>query len=233
MGSNASDSDELAVPEFSSDEEVEPSGAAAASSPTAAPPGHDDLPRMLLALGVQAAKGPEKDAAAPPQRVVCELDAAYTVERVHTAQLSVADFRRRCRDGRCPLIITGLAQHLAPATGGLSTAALRAALPAEMGVPVRGRGVSSAGSFFDSLGRGEHVYLADVPVPRHFPWLLQLFHVPRYFTHCFTHRTRTRLSLVFDTPALFVGNAGTGSPLHVDQMCSNFWMFLAEGETRE
>ena len=66
-------------------------------------------------------------------------------------------------------------------------------------------------------------------ITRTFPWLHALVRTPRYFAHCFTHRTRTPLSVAHDTPALFVGGADTVSHLHVDQMRSNFWMYVGEG----
>lgn len=166
----------------------------------------------------------------PPQRL-CSHDCGYRVERIHFSELSVADFRRRTAMSPNPIIITGLAEHMLPVgEGGLSAAVLRELLPARLIIPVRGRGTTPAAQFFELLEAGEHVYLADVPLARHFPWLFQRVRVPRYFLHCFSHRTRRRLSIALDTPALFVGAKATRSALHVDQMCSNFWMFLAEGE---
>ena len=164
---------------------------------------------------------------APPEQLCAKSDPSYAVERLHFSQLSVAAFRRRCASSRTPLILTGLGEVLAPL--GLTAEVLQAALPAEMALPMRGRTPMRAADFFDALRRHEPLYLADAPLAHHFPWLYQLVRVPRYFGHCFCHRTRARLSVAFDTPALFVGGAGTRSALHVDQMCSNFWMLLTEG----
>lgn len=122
---------------------------------------------------------------------------------------------------RAPLIIEGLpiAEDGVP---GLTAAAVSAALDDDVPVPVRGAGTLPAGEFFAALGRGEQLYLADLAVTRHFPWLHQLYRAPRYFLHCFTHRTRRALSVAHDTPALFIGGAGTRSPLHVDGTRPNF-----------
>ena len=168
---------------------------------------------------------------APPV-CVCRAasDPTYEVTRWHWSTLSVAAFRAHCAASRCPLIITGLGPHLAPR--GLSLERLRALLPADMAVPVRGHGTMSAASFFGRLDAGEALYLADVPLAIHFPWLFDEVAVPAYFLHDFAHRTRRRLSIMHDTPSLFVGGAGTTSALHVDQMCSNFWMYLGEGAKR-
>jgi hypothetical protein len=160
--------------------------------------------------------------------LVSEADPAYRVERVHFSSLSVADFRRHVHDERrTPLIITGLGPHIAP--GGFCEASLRRVLPDGLGLPVRGHGTLAAADFFRRFHAGDAVYVADVPVARHCPWLFNEFSVPRYFLHCYSHRTRRALSIAYDTPAFFVGAASTASGLHVDQMRSNFWMYVGEG----
>ena len=165
----------------------------------------------------------------PPQVLVSELDPAYRVERVRCGELSVADFRNRIAHTACPIIIEGL-PVVEAGVPALNAEVVRAALPADLSVPVRGRGGMRADRFFEELQRAEgSIYLADASLTRHFPWMHRLLRVPRYFLHCFAHRTRQSLSIAHDTPALFVGSAGTRSSLHIDQMRSNFWMFLGEG----
>ena len=163
--------------------------------------------------------------------VVCEsaVDPAYRVLRFDCRSLSVAAFRDMISQSRHPCLITGLHDCLAPR--GLTLERLeQELLPPDLAVPVRGRdGRWDASRFFAALRSGEPVYLADAPVARLCPWLLREVKVPRYFLHCFTHRTRTPLPLAVETPALFVGAAGTRSSLHVDAMCSNFWMLVTEG----
>lgn len=180
----------------------------------------DGLMRTLSSLELQPPLPPPP---LPPQKLVSDIDPTYRLERVRCSELSVADFRRRVAASRLPLIIEGVP---VPEAGvpGLRAGVVRAALPADLEVPVRGRGTMPAASFFDALDRGEPFYMADLPVTRHFPWLHRLYRAPRYFMHCFSHRTRRALSIAHDTPALFIGGAGTRSALHVDQMCSNFWM---------
>ena len=166
--------------------------------------------------------------AAWPQEILQSIaDPSYHVQRVHFSELSVGAFRRRASSCRNPLVVTGLGPHLAPY--GLTAAVLRAVIPVDLVVPVRGQPARRAADFFEALQQDEPLYLADAPIAHHFPWLYQLIKVPRYFRHCFCHRTRQNLSIAYDTPALFVGGAGTLSSLHVDQMCSNFWMYLGEG----
>ena len=213
----APDSDELAIdiPYYSSgDDEADDDGAA--STPPAAAAATTDT----ADTNTDTTDDDEDPADAPPPPppvLVCRsgLDPDYAVERWHWSALGVEAFRRRCAERRCPLIVTGLAPHLAPR--GLGVERLRTLLPAEMAVPVRGHGTMSAGSFFERLDAGEKLYLADVPVAHHFPWLFAEVGVPAYFLHCFCHRTRRRLSVMHDTPALFVGGVGTTSALHVDQ----------------
>ena len=193
------------------------------------PRGEYDLAELLATLPPPSTAS-EEGVAVPapyPEALVSLADPSYRLERISYDQLTVGEFRRRAAASRCPLIITGLADALTP--HGLSTATLRAALPPDFAVPLRGAPPRRAADFFDGLAAGERLYLADVPLARTFPWLLQLVHVPAYFAHCFGHRTRQRLSIAYDTPALFVGAAGTASTLHVDQMCSNFWMLLTQG----
>eukprot|EP00927_Polykrikos_kofoidii_P055562 TRINITY_DN49788_c0_g1_i1.p1 TRINITY_DN49788_c0_g1~~TRINITY_DN49788_c0_g1_i1.p1 ORF type:complete len:407 (+),score=61.93 TRINITY_DN49788_c0_g1_i1:109-1329(+) len=167
----------------------------------------------------------------PPQVLVSAIDASYRVKRFSFEDLSVADFRKHCVTDASPVIITGLAEHM-PRCGelGMGLELLCKVLHRGLEVPVRGRGHSTLNDFFSCLGGGEEVYLADVPVARHFPHLFHYVKTPRYFLHCFSHRTRREISMVYDTPALFVGAQGTRSDLHIDNMCSNFWMFLAEGQ---
>ena len=170
---------------------------------------------------------PEHDLPSPPDRLCDPTDPRYSVQRIPFSSLSVADFRRRVHDERVPLIITGLGPHIAPR--GFDARTLRAALPDGLVLPIRGRGAMEASEFWTRYAAGERVYLADVPIARHAPWLYSLFRVPRYFLHCFSHRTRRPLSIAHDTPAIFISTASTASALHVDQMCSNFWMYLGEG----
>jgi hypothetical protein len=170
----------------------------------------------LASQSAEAPPPPESPPAGPPVSVCRDAsDPSYEVKRWHWSTLSVSAFREHCAESRCPLIVTGLAPHLAPR--GLDIARVRELLPAEMAVPVRGQGTMSAASFFGRLDAGEPVYLADVPLAIHFPWLFDEVAVPGYFLHDFAHRTRRKLSIMHDTPSLFVGGAGTTSALHVDQ----------------
>jgi len=117
---------------------------------------------------------------------------------------------------------------------------LRDALGDDLELPIKvqdGHGTVSEGKvlwrdFCQAAERGEVVYLADVSIPNYFPWLLQHIKVPRYFLHCFSHRTRQRNFAGNKTPSLFIGVKDTLTHLHIDQLCSNFWMFLAEGRKR-
>ena len=147
--------------------------------------------------------------------VACEsaVDPAYRLLRWDCRFLSVAAFRDSIATTKHPIILTGLGQHVAPR--GLGLERVKALLPADLAVPVRGMdGRWNADKFFERLEAGDPVYLADAPIARLCPWLLKEVKVPRYFLHCFTHRTRTPLALVYETPALFVGAAGTCSSMH-------------------
>ena len=160
----------------------------------------------------------------PPQLLVSPIDNIASARHCSTITA-----REHIMTARTPIIIEGLPVAPTEVPGGLTAAAMRAALPGDLAVPVRGRGTMRADQFFKLLDAGEAVYLADVSITRHFPWLHRLVRVPAYFMHCFTHRTRETLSVAHDTPSLFVGGNHTISHLHIDQMCSNFWMHLGEG----
>ncbi|KAL1514754.1 hypothetical protein AB1Y20_003840 [Prymnesium parvum] len=221
-----------------SDDADEPCGqeVVTADSPSTAgahAEGYDVLSKVSALASRLAMDTSSEAARLPPEILHAEADAAYCVRRVHFSELSVAAFRQHVVSrSRAPLIITGLGDQLPCSEAGLGVDVLQAALPHDFGLPVRGRGVIPAEAFFAALAAGEQVYLADVSIARSFPWIHQLFRVPRYFTHCFTHRTRKNLSIAIDTPALFIGAAGTRSALHIDQMCSNFWMFVGQGYKR-
>ncbi|CAE8627750.1 unnamed protein product [Polarella glacialis] len=165
-----------------------------------------------------------------PEQVLSAVDSPdYCIERCHFADLTVAALRRRIMTSRCPLIITGMGSHMAPGSQALGLELLSELLGLDCVVPVRGQGDIKWIEFLERLCHCEQLYLADISVARHYPWLFQHVRIPRYFLHCFSHRTRHQLSMAYDTPALFVGTPGTRSSLHIDQMCSNFWMFLSEG----
>ena len=173
------------------------------------------------------------DVPGKPVEVVCQsaVDSAYRVLRYDASCLSVGAFRELTASTCHPIILTGLAPHLAPR--GLDLKRVKALLPDGLAVPVRGRkGRWNSDRFFEGLEAGEDLYLADAPIARLCPWLLKEVKCPAYFLHCFTHRTRRQLPLIYETPALFIGAAGTRSSLHIDQMASNFWMFVTHGTKR-
>lgn len=211
----------VGVPQYGSSDEDD------APPPPAAPSSVYDVNQIVSGLTREHLPPPPS---IPHEVLRSPFDPTFCVRRVHHSQLTVAAFRHHVASkSPSPLIITGLGEHLQCGGGGMSVEALRAILPPDMGIPVRGRGTMAASDFFAALDAGESVYAADVPIARHFPWVHQLVQVPRYFAHCFSHRTRKSLSIALDTPALFCGGADSRSPLHVDQMCSNFWMLLAQG----
>lgn len=191
---------------------------------------HDAV--LARARHVRPSKQPQPPSL-PPQVLVSEVDASYAVERVACTDLSVGAFRARIASAtaaaRCPLIIEGLPCVEDGVTAGLVADVVRASIPDDLAVPVRGHGHWPASTFFDALEAGEAVYLADASLTRHFPWIHRLVRVPSYFLHDFSHRCRRRPSVVHDTPALFVSGRDTRSALHIDQMRSNFWMFLGQG----
>ena len=156
--------------------------------------------------------------------VTCKsaADPAYRLVRWDCCSLSVAAFRDLIAITKHPMILTGLGQHVAPR--GLGLDRVKSLLPADLAVPVRGMdGRWNADKFFERLEAGDPVYLADAPMARLCPWMLKEVKVPRYFLHCFTHRTRTPLPLVYETPALFVGASGTRSTMHsARRQCRRF-----------
>ena len=190
----------------------------------------DALLTRLRTLPSRAAPPPPP---LPEQVLQSALDPTYRVERIACADLPVAAFRRRTAPGGaaalCPLIIEGVPVVDDGIAAGLVADVVRAAIPDDLAIPVRGHGTWPAAKFFEALARDDRVYLADASFTRHFPWMHRLVRVPAYFLHDFSHRTRRALSVAHDTPALFVGGGGTRSPLHIDQMRSNFWMYLGEG----
>lgn len=199
----------------------------------------------------RAADGGRSRSRSPPQRgekpapalvpvaaaalfTLLETPETFRVERVHFSELSVAAFRRDRIARVNPLIITGLAPYLAP--GGLGLDLLREVLSPFASVPVlepcSKETLYETREFFERLRKGESLYLCDVSIDRHVPVLAQHVRAPRYFLHCFSRRTRLPNPAADHTPSLFVGAAGTGSSLHIDQFCSHFWMFLAEGQKK-
>lgn len=209
-----------------------------ASMPYAAPLLQRGRPRLLQSLLSTDARRALQEVLLlqerPQQTGRIEGSGGFGVERVHFSQLSVAEFRRRWELAAEPLIIQGLAPFLASSESlGFSLEFLRDVLQSDLEVPVRvcGRTVPKMelGDFFKLLDKGEDVYLADVSIAGYFPWLFEHVRVPRYFLHCFSHRTRRRNWIMDKTPSLFVGAKGSRSTLHIDQLASNFYMFLAEG----
>ena len=132
----------------------------------------------------------------------CSAFDSHLCLRDGVRSLSVAAFRDliASSSARHPMIISGLGPHLTPR--GLDIERLKTELlPPELAVPVRGReGRWDSSRFFAALEAGDSVYLADAPVARLCPWLLREVKVPRYFLHCFTHRTRTALQLAVEAP---------------------------------
>lgn len=186
------------------------------------------------------------------ETVVSAKDPSYRLERVHCNDLTVEEFRQRYVCGTNPVIIEGLQPYMDP-EGKCSLDFLEKELDGELDVDVKGRGVMRLSEFFESMRSSQlsrkqsgirlgnssfhannetSLYMADVSVASNFPWLFSEFvKVPKYFLHCFAHRTRDlslqRLNYIL--PALFVGGAGSFSSLHIDQYSSNFWMYMAEG----
>ena len=160
-----------------------------------------------------------------------QRDPEYMLQRWDCRFLSVKAFRELAASTQTPIILSGLGHHVAPR--GLDPDRLQTLLPPDLAVPVREQdGRWNASRFFERLRAGDPIYCADAPLARLCPWVLRDVRVPRYFLHCFTHRTRQPLPLIYETPALFVGGPGTRSSLHVDQMVSNFWMALTHGKKR-
>eukprot|EP00928_Gymnodinium_smaydae_P072041 TRINITY_DN5547_c0_g2_i1.p1 TRINITY_DN5547_c0_g2~~TRINITY_DN5547_c0_g2_i1.p1 ORF type:complete len:659 (+),score=94.57 TRINITY_DN5547_c0_g2_i1:47-2023(+) len=196
--------------------------------------GRPKLLQRLVAAGASSLKEFAPSAIAPPPCSRVNGSHGFGVERVHFSQLSVADFRRHRVTSAEPLIIEGLAPFLTLGSSlGFSLEVLRDILQGDLEVPVRVRGRSvpkmELCDFFEFLEKGEDVYLADVSISNYFPWLYELVQVPRYFLHCFSHRTRQRNFACKGTPSLFIGPKGSRSTLHIDQLASNFFMFMAEG----
>mmetsp|Transcript_95868 Transcript_95868/g.150833 ORF Transcript_95868/g.150833 Transcript_95868/m.150833 type:complete len:695 (+) Transcript_95868:47-2131(+) len=196
--------------------------------------------RPQLAIHLQDV---DTDQAQPPQVVqgVCRgLDVAdYHLDRLHFSQIDVSMFRRRHIPSTNPLIITGLSSWLTSKRSlGFGLEFLQEALDGSLEVPVKQQGASGTISegtllvsdFFKLLFDDELVYMADVSIANYFPWLFQDVMVPSYFLHDFNHRTRQRHFAANKTPSLFIGAKGTRSCLHIDQLCSNFWMFLSHGK---
>jgi len=171
----------------------------------------------------------------PEQPRWVEGTGGYGVRRLHFSELSVAAFRRGMVQWAEPIIAEGLGSFLASEESlGFALEFLREALPSDLQIPVKLGGQTVPGmpvcDFFDLFDRGEEVYLADLSVADYFPWLFQHISMPRYIHHCFAHRTRLEHRWARNkTPALFVGQEGSNTPLHVDQLCSSFCMFLTEG----
>eukprot|EP00392_Amoebophrya_sp_AT5.2_P003780 g3785.t1 len=81
----------------------------------------------------------------------------------------------------------------------------------------------------------QRVYLKDSAIATQFPWLFQQHvRVPKYFLHCFKHRTRERTlhGSAYVHPSLFLGNKGSKTALHIDPWPTNFWCYLVEGEKK-
>jgi hypothetical protein len=77
-------------------------------------------------------------------------------------------------------------------------------------------------------------YLFDWPLSQHCPTLLESFHVPSYFANDFLQRTSLddQTSFRGSWPSLFMGRAGSSSPLHIDALGTHFWMALLNGTKR-
>mmetsp|Transcript_52484 Transcript_52484/g.125420 ORF Transcript_52484/g.125420 Transcript_52484/m.125420 type:complete len:619 (+) Transcript_52484:89-1945(+) len=172
----------------------------------------------------------------PPPQVITSSDPNYYVQRIPYTELSVSTFRREYIPQRRPVIITGMSSVLTSKESmEFAVEFLQGAIPHDMDVPVKFSGhvqQTQIADFFARLRSAEDVYLADVSIPNYFPWLLQHIKVPTVFLHCFSHRTRQKNFAANNTPSLFIGAKGTLTHLHIDQLATNFWMFLAEGRKK-
>eukprot|EP00929_Paragymnodinium_shiwhaense_P006524 TRINITY_DN11009_c0_g1_i2.p1 TRINITY_DN11009_c0_g1~~TRINITY_DN11009_c0_g1_i2.p1 ORF type:complete len:734 (-),score=136.39 TRINITY_DN11009_c0_g1_i2:100-2235(-) len=177
------------------------------------------------------------EAGGSPALLPSPQDSSYVLRRVHFSELTVAEFRLHHCGARLPLIITGLAPFLASeASMQFSVDYLRWTIPSDLAVPVKHPSADVTdmpfGVFLRLLEKGEPVYAADISIANYFPWLFDHIRVPRYFLHDFCHRTRIGNIWSNMVPSVFIGGAGTRSKLHIDQLASSFFMFLAEGRKR-
>ncbi|CAD7925404.1 unnamed protein product [Amoebophrya sp. A25] len=186
----------------------------------------------------------------------------YKLERYHFRDLSVADFRRKIQKSKNPIIIEGLGSQVlnkkkdhdndrADEEGDhdnkdeLSIDFLKRQVRKNLVLTVRNADETEKDATFEEfmaefdhceqekLGKG--VYLKDSAIATQFPWLFQdHVRVPKYFLHCFKHRTRnaTLHGSAYVHPSLFLGNTGTKTDLHLDPWPTNFWCYLVEGEKR-
>lgn len=180
--------------------------------------------------------------AALPSAVPVPPRAPDAVVRVHFSALTPSAFVERFSAARRPVIITGM---LDVVTGGQpwTMAALKTRLAGVRATVKRtvehssswarldAAGVVALPEFIDAVAKGEHdgKYLHDWSLATHAPSLLAGFSVPRFFASDLL-QTAAPGSLYRDSwPSLFIGAAGSRSPLHVDSFASHFWMLLTEG----
>lgn len=75
-------------------------------------------------------------------------------------------------------------------------------------------------------------YMYDVPLQQKLPILLESWRIPRYMQHDYLHRTMRGHPQKSSWPTLFIGAAGTNSPVHLDRWHGHFWMFQVAGVKR-
>ena len=169
----------------------------------------------------------------------------WELVRVAATELSMAGCRERfVRPGRMALI-TGL-EGLCPCNGmpdtwsflgemfGTKTVAVHTSATRNEGHDFRTGGsmvLMPLGELLTRLRQGmaQGMYLYDCPLPDKLPQLLEMWAVPRYFSHCYLQQTRLPHGNKRSWPTLFIGAAGTGSPMHIDRWQGHFWMLVLEG----
>ena len=84
----------------------------------------------------------------------------------------------------------------------------------------------------NAIGRGELLYMYDVPIARRLNALLDNWRVPRFFCEP-DYLKKTRLPHAFTNwPTLFIGAKGTQSSTHLDRWHGDFYMLMLEGVKR-
>jgi len=175
-------------------------------------------------------------------------DAPWVLETVEATALSL----KACREGfirrNRMVVVTGMDKACTPLPEGHTAWSYLDELFGAKTVAVH-RGASQGGPDFRGgdrmelmplgeligriqAGQAKGMYLYDCPLPDKLPQLLEVWRLPRYFSHCYLQQTMLSHPNKTSWPTLFIGGAGTGSPTHIDRWQGHFWMLQITGTKR-